>query len=275
MKLSLLIWFDDFNYLISWIKKVKDIGYDAVELLSQNFSSREVSIVKKLLDEHGLECISCVILPKEADVTSPDNEIQKNGVFFLKRCIDITAELGGRLVTGVIYAPWGKVESKSPKEDWGRSVASMKEVCKYASQFDIKLAVEPINHYRTYLINTSEDAVKFLEDIGESNVGIHLDTYHMNIEENNFYEPVIVAGRRLYHVHCSESNRGVLGTGHVNWSEFFQALNEVSYQGYLGFECYTPSIMKVSWKRAIPRMEEVAMRSLQFIKEMCNKYMKK
>ncbi|MEM2790129.1 MAG: sugar phosphate isomerase/epimerase [Candidatus Bathyarchaeia archaeon] len=275
MKLSLLIWFDNLNYLTPWIKKAKDIGYDAVELFPQYLSLREVSIVKKLLDEHKLEHISCVILPEEVDVASSNDRTRRNGVIFLEHCIDITVKLGGELVTGVIYAPWGKVESKSPKEDWYRSTASLKQVCKYASQFGVKLAIEPINHYRTYLVNTCEDAVKFLKDVGESNLGVHLDTYHMNIEENNFYEPVIAAGKRLYHVHCSESNRGMLGTGHVNWSEFFQALNEVDYQGYLGFEYHTPSIMRVSWKRVAPCMEEVAVRSLHFMKEMCSRYMRK
>ena len=276
MKLSLLIWSNSLDHLLSWIKKAKSIGYDAVELFPQKISpSQEADTVKKFLNEYKLERIGCIVLPTEADITCPDEKIRGNGVNFLKRCIDLIAKLNGELITGVIYAPWGKVRSASPNSDWDRSAASLKYVCKYASQFGIKLAIEPVNHYRTYLINTAEDAIKFLESVREDNLGIHLDTYHMNIEESDFYKPVVSVGKMLYHVHCSENNRGILGTGHVNWEEFFQALNDVNYQGHLGFEYYTPSVREVSWKRIVPPMEEVVTKSLQFMKEMCNKYLRR
>jgi len=275
MKLSLLIWFNAFEKIIPWIKKARSIGYDAIELFVQKLSPQEISIVKKLLSEHNLDCISCVILPEDADITSNNKKVREYGINFLKRCIEITAELNGELMTGVVYAPWGKVVSESPKDDWYRSADSLKHVCEYASRFDIKIAIEPINHYRTYLINTCEDAIKFLESVGKDNLGIHLDTYHMNIEERDFYSPVIAAGKRLYHVHCSENNRGILGTGHICWDEFFQALSEVSYDGYLGFEFYTPSVIGMGWKRVMPSIDEVAVKSLQFMREMYNKYMRR
>jgi D-psicose/D-tagatose/L-ribulose 3-epimerase len=275
MKLSLLIWFNTFENVIPWIKKAKNIGYTAIELFIQKLSPQEVSIAKKLLTEHNLDCISCVILPEDADITSHNKKVREYGISFLKRCIEITAELNGELMTGVVYAPWGKVVSEFPKDDWHRSAASLKHVCEYASRSGIKMAIEPINHYRTYLINTCEDAIKFLESVGKENLGIHLDTYHMNIEERDFYSPVIAAGKRLYHVHCSESNRGILGTGHINWDEFFQALSEVDYQGHLGFEFYTPSVIGMNWKRVTPSIDEVVVKSLQFMREMYNKYMKR
>jgi D-psicose/D-tagatose/L-ribulose 3-epimerase len=275
MKLSLLIWFNTFEDILPWIKKAKNIGYTTIELFVQKLSLQEVSTMKKLLTEHNLDCISCVILPEDADITSHDKKVREHGINLLKRCIRITAELNGELLTGVIYAPWGKVMSESPKDDWYRSATSLRHVYEYASQFGIKMAVEPINHYRTYLINTCEDAIKFLESVGKENLGIHLDTYHMNIEERDFYSPVIAAGKRLYHIHCSESNRGILGTGRVNWDEFFQALSEISYQGCLGFEFYTPSVIGMIWKRVMPSMDEVVVKSLQFMKEMYNKYMRR
>jgi len=273
--LNLFIWYDELDRLPYLIEKAKKIGYDAVEIFLQRLSSSDIADVKRVLRKFQVDCIGCVILPPEGDVTSPDPEVRENGVEILKRCVDTLVELGGQLMTGVTYASWGKVKSEHPLEDWRRSVESLREVCRYASEFGVKIGIEPINRYRTYLVNTAEDAVKFVKDVGERNLGVHLDTYHMNIEEDDFYEPIVIAGKALFHMHFSENNRGVLGTGHVDWDEVFQALHDVDYDGYLVLETYTPSLRDIAWKRTVPPPDVIASKSLEFMKNMARRYLRK
>ena len=273
--LNLFIWYDELGKLAYLIEKAKRVGYDAVEIFLQKLSPHDVVAANHALRKFQVDCIGCIILPAEGDITSPDSNVRRKGVEILKRCVDTLVELDGQLMTGVTYAPWGKVKSEHPLEDWRRSVESLRQVCRYASEFGVKIGIEPINRYRTYLVNTAEDAVKFVKDVGERNLGVHLDTYHMNIEEDDFYKPIITAGKTLFHMHLSENNRGILGTGHVDWDRVFQALHDIGYDDYLVLEAYTPSLKDIAWKRTVPPPDVIASRSLEFMRNMARKYLRR
>ena len=104
-----------------------------------------------------------------------------------------------------------------------------------AADVGVLIGIEPINRYETFLINTCDQALKLLKMIDEPNVRIHPDAYHMNIEENDFYEPTKKVAPYLCHYHLSESHRGAPGTGTVNWDEIYQAFGETSYAEWLGW----------------------------------------
>ena len=114
----------------------------------------------------------------------------------------------------------------------------LKSVARYAAERDISLGVEAVNRYESYLINLASQADAMVDRIDEPNVFVHLDTYHMNIEEKGFYNPIVATGPRMQYIHLSESDRGTPGTGNVHWDEVFRGLRTIEYDGYLVMESF-------------------------------------
>lgn len=238
-------------------------GFDGVEIHLNEPEKLPVKGLKKKLEETDLQCTFTATLTEEQDLISSDSDVRETGIKFLKRMSDLAAEVGVELIGGVNYAAWGKIPGRMrTDEEWERCVGSFQEVAPYAQSKGVKLALEPVNRFETYFLNTSEDARKLVEDIGEPNVGIHLDTFHMNIEEKNFSDPIREAGDRLYHFHICENDRGVPGTGNVDWKETFSGLQEVGYEGAVVVESFVPEIEEIAnqtaiWREIAPSAEAI------------------
>jgi len=236
------------------LDKVDNMGFDAIEIQLNKPSQLPEGLLRDKLEEVGLRPVFGVTLTEDQDLLSPDEDVRREGVRFLKEMTDVVAKCGGSVLGGVNYAAWGKFTGKMrTEEEWKRSRESLKEVAQYAQDNDVNVALEPINRFETYFLNTAEDAIKLVEDIGEPNVGIHLDTFHMNIEEKDFYDPIIDVGDKLYHFHICENDRGVPGTGHVDWEGTFDALNEIGYDETVVVESFVPEIEEVATQTAIWR----------------------
>lgn len=208
------------------------------------------------------------------NIIDSENFIRKQGVDYLKRCVEIVSELNGDVLSGVIYAPWGKFTgSVRTREEWEYCKEELWEVAEFAKERRVYLAIEPVNRFETYFLNTASEARKLIEEIGHPNIKIHLDTFQMNIEENNIYEAIKTAGGLLYHFHCCASHRGIPGTGHIEWNEVFKALKEVNYQRWLVIESFIPAIMneefgkQVAIWRKIASPDEIASEGLKFLKK--------
>jgi D-psicose/D-tagatose/L-ribulose 3-epimerase len=160
------------------------------------------------------EFLGSLGLPREYDITSDNENTRRRGIDFMKRCVDVVAQLDGDAINGVVYIAWGKIaERPRTEEEWRRSVEALREVCRYAKSYGVSLGAEPVNRFETYFLNTAENAVRLCRDVGEPNMKVHLDTFHMNIEEKNFYDLIKTAGKLLNHFHCCENDRGIPGTG--------------------------------------------------------------
>ncbi len=147
----------------------------------------------------------------------------------------------------------------------------------YAKDKNITLCLEPINRYETYFWNTAEDGVALLKDIRRNNVKLHLDTYHMNIEEKNFYTPIVKSKGYLGYMHCCASDRGIPGTGHVNWDEVFKGLSEIGYDGWLVIESfYGPMkempVVSSIWRKLADDINDIPRQGLKFIREKMKEY---
>ena len=277
----LFLWTERFDKsAIRLIEKAKRFGFDGVEIPLMELDVIDVEATRRELKKHEVECLGSLGLPPEHDITSDDENVRRNGIEFMKRCVDVVSQLGGDAINGVIYIAWGKIVGRPrTEEEWRRSVEALREVCKYARSYGISLGAEPVNRFETYFLNTAEDAVKLCKDVGEPNMKVHLDTFHMNIEEKNFYDPIKMAGDLLYHMHCCENDRGIPGTGHVNWDEVFQALSEINYDRWLVIESFTPEMEKVAastaiWRKIAPSADAIAEEGLRFIKQMAKKYLR-
>jgi len=161
-----------------------------------------------------------------------DGNIRKRGIERFKLAIDHTHTLGANKIGGVVYKAGGIFTGSAPTEtEWNNSVNSMRTIAQYANQHNISICVEQINRYETYFINTTKDALKYCSDVGEPNMEVLLDTHHLILEELNLYDAILMAGTRLGHFHTSENNRGIPGTGQVDWFSVYRALKKINYAG--------------------------------------------
>ncbi|MGD7789414.1 sugar phosphate isomerase/epimerase family protein [Propionibacteriaceae bacterium Y1700] len=198
---------------------------------------------RALLEQHGLQVAASRGLAVDADVSSEDPAVVERGVELVRHSMQVTHELGGRIVTGALYSAFGK--AGAPLTDQGRAnvVASLRQVAGEAAELGMTLGLEICNRYETNVLNTAADALRLADDIGADNVMIHLDTYHMNIEETDLVSPVLAVGDRLGYVHVGENHRGHLGGGHIDFPAFFRALASIGYAGPITFESFSDAVV--------------------------------
>ncbi len=226
-------WDVDYPY---YIDKVKRLGYDILEFQAQpllDISDEECRKIKRHADERGIKLSYSLGLNPRYDVASPDPEIRKGGVRYLSDIVRKIAVMEGELFSGVTYCGWGVpsyfVDEKEKEDLFSRSVDSMQQVMKVAEKEGVTVCCEAVNRYESPLINTAAEALRYADLVGSPNIGIHLDTYHMNIEENSMGDAIRLVGKRLRHLHTGENNRNVPGRGHLDWDEIFSALKDIGY----------------------------------------------
>lgn len=224
-------------------RRTAQAGFDVFELGCLDNWEVDVEATRRAMEEHGLRVVGSLGLGAETDVTSPDPEHRAAGEALIRRAISIVRDLGGTLLTGIMYAKLGKYDTPPTAEGWARSVEVMQRMADVAAQAGVTLGVEVVNRYDSNLVNTAADAVRYLEDVDRPNLEVHLDTYHMNLEETDFASPVHMLGERLGYIHVSESHRGYLGSGTIDFLGFFKALAAVGYSGTVTFESFSSKVV--------------------------------
>ena len=225
-------WEVDYN---PYLKKVKDLGFDTLEintLFLMNMSDDAQKRFRENADELGVDVLAVIGVPFEYDVASPDSTVRKNGIEYIKKLIEICSKMRIPCASGVLYAAWlAKLEDQGVSKSvcWNNSVTSMKEISKVAEELNVNLNLEVVNRYETYLINTCQEALAYIDEVNSPNVCVHLDTYHMNIEEDSMTGAILQAGKKLGHFHIGENNRKPPGTGEMPWQAIFSALKEIQY----------------------------------------------
>ena len=258
------------------IERAKASGFDAIDIGIMDPDSFPTKPVKDKLKEVGIEAITCTPMSQKANIIHSDPEIRKNGIRFLKKLVDISVEIGAKILCGEIFAAAGFLTGRPrTQQEWDWSVEGMREVALYAkSKGDLILGQECVNRFETHFLNTAEDAVKYCNDVGVDNVKVHLDSYHMMREESSFTKAVEVCGKKyLGYVHACENTRGVPGTGLVPWKEFFTALRKIGYNGILSIEAFDPSFTQINritatWRYYTKTGEELAVRGLRNLKKI-------
>jgi D-psicose/D-tagatose/L-ribulose 3-epimerase len=217
------------------IRGAAQAGLDFVEIPLLRPENMDVTATRALLDRYGIGCTCSLGLPKAAHLPSAPEKAES----FLESAVDVAAGLEAPVLCGVLYAHLGTLTGRPPEVGELEAVARvLKNVARYAAERGVSLGVEAVNRYETYLINLAEQADAMLDRVGEPNVFVHLDTYHMNIEEKGFYDPIVATGERMQYIHLSESDRGTPGTGNVHWDEVFRGLKAIDYDGYLVMESF-------------------------------------
>lgn len=230
--------------LCKYVKKASELGYDILEFQAQallDMNDEQLLHLKQVAQECNIELTYSLGLDPAYDISSLDQDIRERGIQYLTDIIHQIRKMDGKLLSGVSYAGWGVPTDNNKEERFLHSVNSMKRLAKIAQSYDIIYGIEAVNRFEGILINTAAEARAYVEAVGAPNVGILLDTYHMNIEEGNIADAIKTAGELLVGFHIGENNRTCLGRGHLNWMEIFGALKEIDYKGRIVAE---PFIMK-------------------------------
>ncbi|KPJ86470.1 MAG: hypothetical protein AMS17_12400 [Spirochaetes bacterium DG_61] len=275
--LELLLWTETFDReSMTLIGRARRLGFDGVELHIRYPDRFPVEETKRVLKEEGMGVAFVVILTKEYNPLSKDAAVRRRSLDYIKKCIDTAHAVtgGGCVIGGVNYAAAGYITGRArTDQEWAWAVRNFREAVRYAGDRGITLAVEPINRFETYFLNTAADAVRFCKDVGEPNVKVHLDTYHMIREEKSFYRAIVDTGEYLGHFHACENDRGTPGTGLVRWDEVNRGLRDIDYQGWIVIESFVPDIKELArvcaiWRQLAPSADALAEEGLKNLKRI-------
>ncbi|GGE99289.1 sugar phosphate isomerase/epimerase family protein [Mycetocola zhadangensis] len=225
------------------VAEAKQAGYDILELSLHDATNLDTAAAKTALEDAGLDVVCSRGLAFDADISSDDAAVVSRGAELLQHSLRVTSELGGTLLTGALYSALGKYGHALTPTGRNNVVSVLRELAQEAQAKGMTLGLEICNRYETNVINTASQALTLADDIGEDNVLIHLDSYHMNIEEDDFVRPILLAGDRLGYIHVGENHRGYLGSGHLDFTSFFHALTETNYTGAITFESFSSAIV--------------------------------
>ncbi len=272
-------WTDSWGEDSLWIiDHVKDLGFDLIEVPLMELEKVNPDACRERLESADIDACCSVVLSDRTDITSARASVRKAGTRFLKGCVDAAHGMGSKVLSGVVYSALGFFPEETPSEQhWIRSSTALREVATYALDRGMTLGLEPVNRYETFLVNTCEQALRLREMIGCDNVGIHLDAYHMNIEEDEFYTPTVKAGPFLCHYHMSESHRGIPGRGVVDWDGIYRGLADSGYSGLVGLESFVQASDAMRgatrvWRRLAPDSDTLVSEGIRFLKRVEAKY---
>jgi len=234
-KFSALAFKEDFE---KSIKKVVDLGFDGAELAVRNPKDLKVENVIKIIKENDLEVPAIgtgqAYMEEGLSFSDPDEVIRKMAVDRINDQIIFASYFGAQVIIGLIR---GKIEesvSRAEAEEW--TVDCLRKCTEFAKKHKICLTLEPVNRYESNFINTLNEGIEFIKQVGASNLGLLADTFHMNIEEVSIYDSIVQAKDYITHVHFADSNRWAPGCGHLDFEKIVQALKKINYQGYVSAE---------------------------------------
>ena len=245
------------------------LGYAGVELPVFSPDTVDVSRIRTALRESGLAPTVSSALPRGASLL--DAAERDAGIAYLRSCLSVAARLGADVLCGPLYAPVGQFTGTARTAgEWATCVRALREVARVAEDVGVRLALEPLNRFETYFLNTAEDARHLVDEVGSDFVGVLLDTFHMQIEEKDPVAAVAQTGDRLVHVHCSENDRGIVGSGQVPWRQLYGALVTAGYDRWLVCETFNGRIPDLAaatavWRPLFPDPLTYARESLHYL----------
>jgi len=252
----------------------KNWGFKSVEIPVEDPSHIDPIFVKEELAKHGLECGSvCACMGPGRDLRGTPEE-QATAMTYCKALLDQMVLLGCPSLIGPVYSVVGRADAEEPtsqKEQWARVVGNLKQLAQYAEARGRQICIEPLNRFETDFLNTCDQGLKLIKAVGSKAVKLHLDTFHMNIEEKKQAEAIVKAGKLLGHFHACGSDRGTPGSDHIDWKSIAKALKKIKYNGDVVIESFTTDVKVIAraaaiWRKIEPTRDEIAVKGLKFLK---------
>jgi D-psicose/D-tagatose/L-ribulose 3-epimerase len=237
---------------LSLLPRIAELGYDGVELPILQPDGVDRAAVRDALERHRLACTASAAIPPGCSLLEPGQ--RRRGEVWIGRCAEVAAACGASVLCGPLYAPVGALPGRPPTpRERASCLSGLRQAARRAADHGVTLALEPLNRFETHFLNTVGDGLRLVEAVDHPAVGLHLDTFHMNVEEKDIAAAIRRAGTRVAHVHFSENDRGTVGTGHVDWPGVAEALRAIEYQGWVVAETFTGSVPEIAAATAIWR----------------------
>lgn len=225
------------------ISSAAEIGYDLIEIPMLDPDRIDVAMTARLLEEFGIGATISLGLEPTTDLSSEDLDVSAKGEALLSKVVNIGRDIGATHLCGVIYSAMTKYSQPATRKGLDNSVAALRRICEQAAASDITVGVEVVNRYETNIANTAAEGVALCKMIGAPNTRVHLDSYHMNIEEADMARAIVETADYLGYFHFGECHRGYLGTGSIEFEPVFKALAQINYNGPLVFESFSSKVV--------------------------------
>lgn len=225
------------------LRKSAEHGYKTIEFAYLRPEKFNLDQLAKLAQSLDVEIGVTMGLPLDKDISSEDPAAVAAGQAMLADAVRAVRDIGGNKLGGILYSAHTKYNRQPSKKGWENSANAMAKTAKVAKDCNVMLVMEVVNRFETNLLNTTAQGLKYLDDVGCDNVFLHLDTFHMNIEEANPAAAIRLAGDRLGYFHIGESNRGYLGDGVINFDLIFDALLDIGYSRDIVFESFSTTVV--------------------------------
>lgn len=260
---------------INLFNKIQEFGYDAIEITIEDRSKKNIEIIRDSLKKTNLECIVCSSFVN-GNLISENRETVEIGKNYAIESIDLCEYLGSSILVGPTYGSCvnpeflnKKIKDKAKKQ----CIGLLKDIGSYSLRKKIKIAVEPLNRYESNFLNTAQEGLDLISKINLTNVGLNLDTYHMNIEEKSSKQAILDAGKVLFHLHAPENDRGTPGTGDVDWTGIAESLKRIDFGGFVVMESGSPKVEEVAklgafWRVYDYSRDKMALEGLNFLRKV-------
>jgi D-psicose/D-tagatose/L-ribulose 3-epimerase len=272
--MNLLLWTTHVTAeLFPLFGKLKQAGFDGVEVPLFGGDAAHYKTIRKVLDDNGLACTAVTVANPAANPISPDPGLRQAAVDHLRWALEMEAVIGGTHLCGPYHSPLGVFSGTGPTQDEkSRAAEVLHKAADEAKKLGIMMAIEYLNRFECYFLTTAADTRALVKQVAHPNFRMMYDTFHANIEEKQVGQVIRAVADSFIHVHISENDRGTPGTGHVAWDETFRALKEVGYDGWLTIEAFGRALPDLAaatkvWRDLFPSAEEVYTQGIRFIKE--------
>jgi len=270
-----LLWTASFDRAhLPLLDRVRAMGFDGIEISRFDFDGFPAAEIRRAVAGAGLEATFCSALTGSLSLVSEEAGVRKQAADFLRRGIEAAAELGAQVFMGPFCAPVGYLPGRRrTEEEWNRAVEGLQGLGEALDAAGVTLMIEPLNRFETYFLNTAADGARLCDQVGHRRIRVALDTFHANIEEKSIGGAVRALGERLGHVHACENDRGIPGSGHVEWREVFNALRETGYEGWVVIESFGAHIPEIAaaaciWRDLAPSPDELAAQGVRFLRSL-------
>lgn len=268
-----LIWTAHFDRQhLDLIPQIAAHGFDYVEVARFNWDDFPAAEIRKTSDAAGIRVAGCTAMPGLSLIH--DNAAERTkAIEYLKQAAQCCADAGATVLAGPLYSPVGThYGRRRTDEEWKRQIDSFHAIAPTLDATGVTLAIEPLNRFETFFLNTNADAARLCREVNHPKVGILFDTFHANVEEKSQAAAIRDAGKHIAHVHTCENDRGIPGTGHVEWRDVFATLKDVGYEGCCSIESFgfrIPELIAPAciWRDFAPTPESIAWEGLPFLKK--------
>jgi D-psicose/D-tagatose/L-ribulose 3-epimerase len=273
--INTMVWTGSFGSAnLRLLGTIREAGFEVAELGIFDFPALECRAVRSALEANGLACTATSALPEDLSLLDSNPEVRRRTVEWLRRAVETVAQVGASVLAGPFYSPVGYLPGRRRTADeWSYAVEGLRQVGENIAGMGVRLAIEPLNRFETHFLNTAADALRLYREIDHTSVGVLFDTFHANVEEQDISRALLSLGPALYHVHLSENDRGIPGTGHIPFPAVFDTLRSMSYAGAAVVESFATTIPEIAraaaiWRDLYPSSDRFAVDSMAFLRKL-------